>query len=207
MLQSCIKPRASCAAAASSRLAPRCRTAVLPRPAVATTGTAPMHVSRQHPMQQLQQGTSKSRPAPSRFVPARCSDIGSGGPASGSSGPEGEARSGRDLPQPAGDANAAQGGGSSPKQPADADVGFADPKASRPQQAAEVMLPLLQEALRPLVVGQVGREWGLGGKRARSGHVRAVTAGDEGMWQQGRACTGLYLRNRRLAHTLVCKGA
>ncbi len=117
-------------------------------------------------MQQLQQGTSRSRLAPSRFVPARCSGIGSGGPASGSSGPEGEARSERGLPQPAGDANAAETGSSSPKQPADADAHPADAKASRQQQAAEVVLPLLQEALRPLVEAQVGN-WGGDRQRAR----------------------------------------
>ncbi len=105
-------------------------------------------------MQQLQQGSRSSRPAPSRLAPARCFGTGTGGPASGSSTPEGEARSRRDLPQPAGDANAAEDGGSSPKQPTALP---ADAKASSQQQAAEAMLPLLQEALRPLVEGQVGR--------------------------------------------------
>ncbi len=159
LLDSRIKPRASCAAA--SRLASRCRMAVLPRRAGAATPTAPMYASR-HWMQQLQQGTGRSRPASSRLVTARCSGIGSGGPASANSGPEGEARSKRDLPQPAGDENAADGGGSSPKQPPDADACPADAKPSRPQQAAEVMLPLLQEALKPLVEGQVGGDGGWG---------------------------------------------
>ncbi len=123
-------------------------------------------------MQQLQQrSTSRSRPAPRRLAPARCSGTGTGADASGSSGPEGDARSGRDLPQPAGDVGGAEGGGSGLKQPANADARLADAKASRQQQTAEAMLPLLQETLRPLVEGQVGREWGLGGKRVRAEHV------------------------------------
>ncbi len=52
--------------------------------------------------------------------------------------------------------NAAEGGRSTSQHPNDADARPADAKASRQQQAAEVVLPLLQEALRPLVEAQVG---------------------------------------------------
>ncbi len=204
MLQSCNKPRASCAAA-SRRLAPRCRMALLPRPAGEAATTAPMHVSRQHPMQQLQQGTSRGRPAPSRLAPARCCGTGTGARASGTFAADGEGRGGRDLQPPAGDK--AGSGDSSPKQPTDAGAHPADAKASRQQQAAEMVLPLLQEALRPLVEGQVGWGWGLGGKRARVVHVLSMLAGDVVIWRQGRACTGLKLRNRHLVHALTCKGA
>ncbi len=154
MLESRVTPRASCAAA--SRLASRYRMAVLPRPAGVGIATTPMYASSQ-----LQQGSRGSRLAPSRFVPASCSGTGTGA----NSAPEGAARNATDLPQPADDENAAEGGGSSPKQPAGADARPADAKSSRQRQAAEAML---QEALRPLVETQVRRGWELDGTRARA---------------------------------------
>ncbi len=138
MRMSPVVPRSSCAAAC--RCAPHRGAALLGRCLAASA--PPSARSQLH-------SNTISRRKPSRFVSARCSSGNASGPSGDGDGP-GE----RGQPPPAAAGAATGEGCSTPKEAPDSRP--SDSKTYRQQQALDLLIPLLREALvAPLLEEQV----------------------------------------------------